>query len=91
MLQSVVEVVTMLMLRRVPRPLKQRRKTLILDLDETLVHSTLHSQRHDFLVEVVQERSIVYYVSKRPYLDLFLRQVFSIDGRFGLITRFGFV
>ncbi len=48
------------------------RKTLVLDLDETLVHSQL--KRHtkaDVRLDV--DTTSVFYVSKRPYLHEFLR------------------
>jgi TFIIF-interacting CTD phosphatase-like protein len=77
MLQSFVELIALLFLKEIPKPVKLKKKTLVLDLDETLVHSTLHSQQHDFVVEVIQERSIMYCVSKRPFLDIFLKQVWS--------------
>jgi CTD nuclear envelope phosphatase 1 len=52
-----------------------RRKTLVLDLDETLVHSQFKRTAHcDIRLDVSEERfSTVFYVSKRPYLDVFLR------------------
>ncbi|KAI8901777.1 NLI interacting factor-like phosphatase-domain-containing protein [Globomyces pollinis-pini] len=53
------------------------RKTLVLDLDETLVHSNLDGfGSHDFLVEVLLDKHVcLYYVYKRPYCDLFLKKV----------------
>ena len=63
------------------------RKTLVLDLDETLIHSTTRGTRYDFMVEVMLEGSnssahsgishqqICYYVYKRPHLDYFLSKV----------------
>lgn len=52
----------------------KRLKSLILDLDETLVHSTAAScSDFDFMVEVLVNRaSCLYYVYKRPNLDHFL-------------------
>lgn len=52
-------------------------KTLVLDLDETLVHSTSKSSRnYDAMIEVlVGKSSCLYYVFKRPYVDLFLKKV----------------
>lgn len=52
----------------------KRHKTLILDLDETLIHSTAAScSNFDFMVEVLVNRaSCLYYVYKRPNLDHFL-------------------
>ncbi|KAI9007996.1 NLI interacting factor-like phosphatase-domain-containing protein [Gaertneriomyces semiglobifer] len=64
---------------RIPRAviIKPRKKTLVLDLDETLIHSTARGTRgHDFAVEVqIGWRSCLYYVYKRPYCDEFLRVV----------------
>lgn len=53
------------------------RKSLVLDLDETLVHSQFKLTEHcDLRLEVrVDEFPAVFYVSKRPYLDVFLRTV----------------
>lgn len=55
----------------------QSRKSLVLDLDETLVHSQFKLTEHcDLRLEVrVDEFPAVFYVSKRPYLDFFLRTV----------------
>jgi Dullard-like phosphatase family protein len=52
-----------------------RRKTLVLDLDETLVHSQFNPTRHfDVQLDIMIDRfSTVFFVSKRPYLDVFLR------------------
>ncbi|ORY74860.1 NLI interacting factor, partial [Protomyces lactucae-debilis] len=54
------------------------RKTLILDLDETLIHSlskgSTMSSGH--MVEVkLGSHAILYYVHKRPHCDLFLQKV----------------
>ncbi|KAM0752537.1 NIF-domain-containing protein [Meredithblackwellia eburnea MCA 4105] len=66
------------------QPPKLTPKTLVLDLDETLIHSTSRpyasSARNAGLkvrvVEVVLEgRSTVYTVYKRPWVDYFLRKV----------------
>ncbi|KAJ3269320.1 Nuclear envelope morphology protein 1, partial [Borealophlyctis nickersoniae] len=53
------------------------RKTLVLDLDETLIHSTSRGSRnHDHVIEVLVEKHVcLYYVYKRPYCDLFLKKV----------------
>lgn len=53
------------------------RKSLVLDLDETLVHSQFKLTEHcDLRLEVrVDEFPAIFYVSKRPYLDVFLRTV----------------
>lgn len=60
-----------------------KKKTLVIDLDETLIHSisrgTTHSnssQAH--IIEVrfaISGVSTLYYVHKRPYCDLFLSKV----------------
>lgn len=52
-----------------------RRKTLILDLDETLIHSQCAIPKEwDFRLRVVIDRTpTVFYVSKRPFLDVFLQ------------------
>lgn len=57
---------------------KKKRKTLVLDLDETLVHARCNSTylSHDFAVEVVMgHHACLYYIYKRPYCDFFLRKV----------------
>lgn len=53
------------------------RKTLVLDLDETLVHSSFKPVTFsDFTVPVELEREIhQVYVLKRPYVDQFLKRV----------------
>eukprot|EP01103_Thecamoeba_quadrilineata_P011648 TRINITY_DN2821_c0_g2_i2.p1 TRINITY_DN2821_c0_g2~~TRINITY_DN2821_c0_g2_i2.p1 ORF type:complete len:233 (-),score=25.53 TRINITY_DN2821_c0_g2_i2:174-872(-) len=54
-----------------------KRKTLVLDLDETLVHSTVTNEDgHDFQVEVcINGTYSVFYVFKRPHVDYFLEKV----------------
>jgi len=56
-------------------PLK--RKTLILDLDETLVHSTIKPiSHHHLIVDVVIDGvPCIFYVIKRPHVDAFLKKV----------------
>jgi CTD nuclear envelope phosphatase 1 len=76
-------------------------KTLVLDLDETLIHSTTRPMAHlayagsgllgliglgsknkgsGLVVEVVLNgRSTVYHVYKRPFVDYFLRKVRSLS------------
>lgn len=63
--------------RRITLP--KRQKTLVLDLDETLIHSTAAScVGFDFMIEVLIGRtSCLYYVFKRPHLDYFLEVVIS--------------
>ncbi|EGC29663.1 hypothetical protein DICPUDRAFT_95899 [Dictyostelium purpureum] len=53
------------------------RKTLILDLDETLVHSTMKPVSHHHLtVNVLIESSYcTFYVIKRPHVDYFIQKV----------------
>lgn len=57
------------------------KKTLILDLDETLIHSISRGTRisvgsgHMIEVRFQNEVPTLYYVYKRPYCDLFLKQV----------------
>lgn len=61
----------------------QRRKILVMDLDETLIHSASRNTSHSnssqgHMVEVrfaVSGVSTLYYVHKRPYCDLFLSKV----------------
>ncbi|KAB8301156.1 hypothetical protein EYC80_003054 [Monilinia laxa] len=67
---------------------KLTQKTLILDLDETLIHSMFHGGRmstgHMVEVQITNvvgsgpvgpQHPILYYVNKRPYCDEFLRRV----------------
>ena len=65
-----------------PVPLLSRKpplKTLILDLDETLIHSLAKGGRmssgHMVEVKLDRQHAILYYVHKRPYCDEFLRKV----------------
>ena len=58
----------------------KKKKLLILDLDETLVHSTSKGSRyHDkncHLIEVLIEKHVcLYYVYTRPHVDFFLKKV----------------
>lgn len=52
--------------------MNERKKLLILDLDETLIYATETSlsRKADFLVEP-------YYIYKRPFLDVFLKNCFD--------------
>ncbi|KAJ2744960.1 Nuclear envelope morphology protein 1 [Coemansia sp. BCRC 34301] len=54
-----------------------KRKTLVLDLDETLIHSSPQgSYRAHHRIEVVIDKvACLYYVYKRPHVDYFLRRV----------------
>jgi len=58
-------------------PTNLRRKTLILDLDETLVHSTIKTVTHHHItVDVlIDGLTCTFYVIKRPHVDLFLKKV----------------
>lgn len=59
--------------------LPKKPKILVLDLDETLVHSTSTGALEcDFLVEVlVEHMSCLYYVHKRPFVEHFIDVVTS--------------
>lgn len=64
----------------VPRSVLPRdlsRKTLVLDLDETLVHSTVRpGGRPDFVLHTtIDGVACSFFVFKRPHVDEFLRQV----------------
>ncbi|CAG8721018.1 2526_t:CDS:2, partial [Acaulospora morrowiae] len=52
-------------------------KTLILDLDETLIHSTSNGSRANaHMIEVmVDNHACLYHVYKRPHVDHFLKKV----------------
>ncbi|KAF3936461.1 hypothetical protein ABW19_dt0206930 [Dactylella cylindrospora] len=65
-----------------PRPLLPKtppQKTLILDLDETLIHSMSKggsmSAAHMVEVKLDRQHAILYYVHKRPFCDEFLKKV----------------
>ena len=75
-----------------PGDLKPRQKTLVIDLDETLIHSQSKGGRfaNGHMIEVKMNLSvgvggvtlgpqvpILYYVHKRPHCDEFLRKVCS--------------
>lgn len=53
------------------------RNTLVLDLDETLVHASIQpSAEVEFTVDLaVKDQIVTIYIRKRPGLDLFLNQV----------------
>ena len=61
------------------RPTELKKKTLVLDLDETLIHANMnfsHNKKPDHVVEVIFEKSsCLYYIYKRPHVDAFLRTV----------------
>jgi len=58
-----------------PQTTKQKaKKCLILDLDETLVHSSFHSVDCDFEIPVDIEGIVrTIYVAKRPHVDEFMK------------------
>lgn len=62
-------------------PIHTLPKTLILDLDETLIHSLAKGGRmtsgHMVEVKLEKQHAILYYVHKRPHCDDFLRKVTS--------------
>lgn len=52
------------------------RKTLALDLDETLVHSQFNAVKSDYIIPIdVEGRICNIYVLKRPGVDFFLQQM----------------
>lgn len=61
-----------------PVPLPElKRKTLILDLDETLVHSTIKPVTHHHITVDVTIDGVAckFFVIKRPHVDTFLKKV----------------
>jgi len=58
---------------------KTQRKILVLDLDETLVHSTTREMSHPdttiMNVQIPGQEMLVFYVVKRPHVDLFIDEV----------------
>jgi TFIIF-interacting CTD phosphatase-like protein len=61
----------------------------VLDLDETLIHSTSRgngvpgaSGRAHVIEVVVDKHACLYYVYKRPHVDYFLRKVSGISMHF---------
>lgn len=59
-----------------PPLLSPDKKTVFVDLDETLVHSTasIPPERYDFVVRpVIDGEKAEFYVLKRPFVDEFLR------------------
>ncbi|KAH9312295.1 hypothetical protein KI387_027330 [Taxus chinensis] len=60
--------------------IKMNKKTLVLDLDETLVHSTdklPKNKKYDFAVEIIEytNTKCTYYILKRPWVDLMLNEL----------------
>ncbi|KAI9294894.1 hypothetical protein K502DRAFT_277779, partial [Neoconidiobolus thromboides FSU 785] len=53
------------------------KKWLVLDLDETLIHSTSKGSKNcDHMVEVLMDKhAALYYVYKRPHVEYFLNKV----------------
>lgn len=60
-----------------PKPIHREKKTLVLDLDETLVHSSFRKVPSADIIVHVEIEDLVnpVYVLKRPGVDEFLRQV----------------
>lgn len=63
---------------------KRKRKTLVLDLDETLIHSLSRGSPRSFnanggsshMIEIkLNNVASLYYAHKRPYCDFFLKEV----------------
>jgi len=54
---------------------KKGKKCLVLDLDETLVHSSFKQVPCDFIVPVkIEDKTYKVYVAKRPHVDEFMRR-----------------
>jgi len=54
---------------------KKGKKCLVIDLDETLVHSSFKPVECDFIVHVeIEDQIYQVYVAKRPYVDEFLKR-----------------
>ncbi|XP_058721888.1 uncharacterized protein LOC131593409 isoform X1 [Vicia villosa] len=56
---------------------RTKRVTLVLDLDETLIHSTMtqYDSGADFTVQILLDKEYTVYVRKRPFLHEFLERV----------------
>ncbi|KAI5411105.1 uncharacterized protein LOC127085967 isoform X2 [Lathyrus oleraceus] len=56
---------------------KTKRVTLVLDLDETLIHSTMtqYDSGADFTIQILLDKEYTVYVRKRPFLHEFLERV----------------
>lgn len=63
--------------KNISPPANLKRKTLILDLDETLVHSTIKNvTNYHITVDVmIDGLTCTFFVIKRPHVDLFLKKV----------------
>ncbi|XP_047309507.1 CTD nuclear envelope phosphatase 1 homolog, partial [Impatiens glandulifera] len=69
---------------RLPLP-KSEKRTIFLDLDETLIHSTSHLPNHifDFIVRpIINGVQVKFYVSKRPFVDELLE---TLSQKFELV------
>ena len=58
--------------------IKNKKKTLVLDLDETLVHSGFNkfNRKSDIVLNInIDGRNHTIYVLKRPYVDQFLKEI----------------
>ncbi|RLV93286.1 Nuclear envelope morphology protein 1 [Spathaspora sp. JA1] len=70
-------------LSRNPERRRRQKKILILDLDETLIHSLSKgsprsfSSSHSKMIEITLNKNVssLYYVHKRPYCDYFLSEI----------------
>ena len=64
---------------KIPKPvsIESKRPVLVLDLDETLIHSTVSNKNKGVPMSYVNENNKVvkFTVIKRPYVDEFLRQL----------------
>lgn len=58
-------------------PHDKHKKCLVLDLDETLVHSSFKPVPNpDFIIPVeIEDKIVEVYVLKRPYMDRFMAEV----------------
>ncbi|OMJ72290.1 hypothetical protein SteCoe_29311 [Stentor coeruleus] len=55
------------------------KNTLVLDLDETLVHSTFSSLKSDITIEIeIDRQNFKVYVLKRPGVDEFLQKCYDL-------------
>uniref|UniRef100_A0A5B7CA86 Putative C-terminal domain small phosphatase n=1 Tax=Davidia involucrata TaxID=16924 RepID=A0A5B7CA86_DAVIN len=71
---------------RLPRSMLPEKKTIFLDLDETLVHSKPEPppEKYDFIVRpVIDGEKVNFYVLKRPFVDEFLE---SLSQKFEIVV-----
>ncbi|KAK9153117.1 hypothetical protein Sjap_000597 [Stephania japonica] len=69
-----------------PPSISPEKRTIFLDLDETLIHSQLDlpSVPYDFIVRPIIESQLMnFYVIKRPGVDEFLK---SVSGKFEIVV-----